>query len=168
LNTRSILTAAFLACLLAASPAFAADFKVGYVDIQRVFRLAPSAIKAAKDIETEFTARDNELQRTAKRLQTMQETLEKNAVTMPESERRTREREFAEATRDFQRRQREFREDLSLRQNEEQAKIIELANKAVSVIAESEKFDLIIQDAVWINPALDITDKVIKALSGGK
>jgi len=168
LNTRSILTAACLALLLAMPLAFAADFKVGYVDIQRVFRQAPSAVKAAKDIENEFSARDQELQRTAKRLQTMQENLEKNLLTLSESERRNKEREFADATRDFQRKQREFREDLSLRQNEAQASIIDRANKAVRVIAEAEKFDLIIQEAVWINPGLDITDKVIKALSDGK
>ncbi|MCL2020696.1 MAG: OmpH family outer membrane protein [Betaproteobacteria bacterium] len=163
---RSILTATFLT--LAALPALAVDFKVGYVDIQRVFQQAPSAIKAAKDIENEFSARDKELQAMAKRLQTMQENLERNAVTMSESERRNKEREFAEVSRDFQRKQREFREDLSMRQSEEQARIIERANKAVSTIAENEKFDLIIQEAVWINPALDITDRVIKALSNGK
>ena len=166
MKTRSILAAAFLT--LAALPALAADFKVGYVDIQRVFQNAPSAIKAAKDIESEFTARDNELQRMAKRLQTMQEDMEKNALTMSESVRRTKEREFADVSRDFQRKQREFREDLSVRQNEVQASIIERANKAVQTIAESEKFDLIIQDAVWINPSLDITERVIKALSNGK
>jgi len=168
LNTRSILTTACLALLFTASLASAADFKIGYVNLQRVFLQAPFAVKAAKDIENEFSARDQELQKTAKRLQTMQETLEKNALTLSESERRNKEREFADASRDLQRKQREFREDLSLRQNEAQASIIDRANKAVRVIAESEKFDLIIQEAVWINPNFDITDRVIKALSDGK
>ncbi|MDR0233587.1 MAG: OmpH family outer membrane protein [Zoogloeaceae bacterium] len=157
-----------MACLFATLPAFAADFKVGFVDIQRVFRQAPSAVKAAKEIENEFSARDQELQRLAKRLQTMQENLEKNAVTLSESDRRNKEREFADLSRDFQRKQREFREDLSMRQNDVQASIIDRANKAVRIIAEGEKFDLIIQEAVWINPALDITDKVIKALGDVK
>lgn len=168
MNTRTILTTACLTWLFVASLASAADFKVGYVDIQRVFRQAPSAVKAAKAIESEFSARNQELEKTAKRLQAMQESLEKNALTLSESERRNKEREFADATRDFQRKQREFREDLSLRQNEAQAAIIDRANKAVRAIAEGEKFDLILQDAVWINPNLDITDKVIKALSDGK
>jgi len=89
-------------------------------------------------------------------------------VTMSESERRKQEREFSELSRDFQRRQREFREDLNLRQNEENAAVIDKANKAIKQIAEAEKFDLILQDVVWVNPRLDITDRVIKALSEGK
>lgn len=154
--------------VLPALPVAAAELKVGYVDIQRVFRQAPTAIKVSKDIESEFSGRDQELQKMAKRLQTMQENLEKNAITMPESERRNKEREFESVSRELQRKQREFREDLNLRQSEAQAAIIDRANKVIKVIAEGEKFDLIIQEAVWISPRLDITDKVVKALSDGK
>ena len=101
----------------------------------------------------------------AKQLQGMQETLEKNAVTMTETDRRTKERELNELSREFQRKQREFREDLNLRQNEENAAIIEKANKAIKQLAETEKYDLIVQDVVWASPKLDITDKIIKALA---
>jgi outer membrane protein len=104
----------------------------------------------------------------AKQLQSLQEGLEKNSVTMSESDRRNKERELNDLSRDFQRKQREFREDLNLRQNEENAAIIEKANKAIKSIAESEKYDLIVQDVVWVSPKLDITDKVIKSLSEGK
>lgn len=146
----------------------AEEIKIGYVNTQRIFRDAPAAVKAAKKLETEFSRRDQDLQRVAKQLQTMQENLEKNSVTMSESERRTKEREFGELQRDFQRKQREFREDLNLRQNEENAAVIEKANKAIKQIAESEKYDLIVQDVVWVSPKLDITDKVIKALAEPK
>ena len=101
----------------------------------------------------------------AKQLQGMQETLEKNALTLSESDRRTKEKELNELSREFQRKQREFREDLNLRQNEENAAIIEKANRAIKQLAESEKFDLIVQDVVWASPKLDITDKIIKALA---
>ncbi len=101
----------------------------------------------------------------AKQLQGMQETLEKNAVTMSETDRRAKERELNDLSREFQRKQREFREDLNLRQNEENAAIIEKANRAIKQLAESEKFDLIVQDVVWASPKLDITDKIIKALA---
>ena len=142
--------------------------KIGYVNTQRIFRDAPTAVKAAKRIEAEFSKRDQDLQRMAKQLQTMQEFLEKNAVTMAEGERRAKEKELNELSREFQRRQREFREDLNLRQNEENAAIIEKANKAIKQIAETEKYDLILQDVVWVSPKLDVTDKIIKALSEGK
>lgn len=162
---------ALLAALLISAPVLsvqAVEFKVGYVNTQRIFRDAPVAVKAAKKIEQEFSKRDQDVQRIAKQLQTLQESLEKNAVTMTESDRRTKERELNELSRDFQRKQREFREDLNLRQNEENAAIIERANKSIKQIAESEKYDLILQDVVWVSPKLDITDKVIKALSEDK
>ena len=153
---------------LPTSYAVAEGVKIGYVNTQRIFRDAPAAVRAAKKIEAEFSRRDQELQGMAKQLQGMQETLEKNAVTMSETDRRAKERELNDLSREFQRKQREFREDLNLRQNEENAAIIEKANKAIKQIAESEKFDLIVQDVVWVSPKLDITDKVIKSLSEGK
>ena len=146
----------------------AAELKVGYVNTQRIFRDAPVAQKAGKKLEGEFAKRDQELQRMAKQLKDMQENLEKNSVTMSETERRAKEKEFADLSREFQRRQREFREDLNLRQNEENAAVIEKANKAIIQIAKDEKYDLILQDVVWVNPRLDITDRVIKALAEGK
>ncbi|MEZ7912099.1 MAG: OmpH family outer membrane protein [Propionivibrio sp.] len=157
-----------LSVVLPATQASAAELKVGYVNTQRIFRDAPTAVKAQKRIEAEFSKRDQDLQRMAKQLQGLQETLEKNSVTMSESERRGKEKELNDLSREFQRRQREFREDLNLRQNEENAAIIEKANKAIKQLAENEKFDLIVQDVVWVSPRLDVTDKIIKALSDGK
>jgi outer membrane protein len=145
-----------------------ADFKVGYVNTQRLFRDAPVAIKAQKKLDAEFSKRDQDLQKLAKQLQALQEGLEKNSMTLSESDRRNKERELNDLNRDFQRKQREFREDLNLRQNEEMAAVLEKGNKAIKAIAEAEKFDLIMQDAVYVSPRLDITDKVIKALSDGK
>ncbi|MBK9447598.1 MAG: OmpH family outer membrane protein [Betaproteobacteria bacterium] len=153
---------------LPVAQAVAAEMKIGYVNTQRIFRDAPAAQKAAKKIEAEFSKRDQELQRMAKQLQSLQEGMEKNAVTMADSDRRNKERELNDLSRDFQRKQREFREDLNLRQNEENAAIIEKANKAIKQIAEADKYDLIVQDVVWVNPKLDITEKVIKSLSEGK
>ena len=169
MNTKIATLLVALATALPVSYASAADaLKIGYVNTQRIFRDAPTAVKAAKKIETEFSARDQDLQQMAKQLQSMQESLEKNAVTMAESERRTKEKELNEQSREFQRKQREFREDLNLRQNEENAAIIEKANKAIKQLAESEKYDLILQDVVWVSPKLDVTDKIIKVLSEGK
>jgi len=161
--------ATFLVALMVSLPvsyvSASESVKIGYVNTQRIFRDAPAAVKAAKKIEAEFSRRDQELQRMAKQLQGMQESLEKNAVTMTETDRRTKEKELNELSREFQRKQREFREDLNLRQNEENAAIIEKANKAIKQLAETEKFDLIVQDVVWASPKLDITEKIIKALA---
>ncbi|MBV6475837.1 MAG: OmpH family outer membrane protein [Rhodocyclaceae bacterium] len=152
---------------LLALPA-AAETKIGFVNTEKIFREAAPAVRAQKKIEKEFEKRDQDMQRLAKQLQSMQEGLEKNAVTMSESEKRNKEREFNDLNREFQRKQREFREDLNQRRNEELAAVLERANKTIKAIAEAEKFDVILQEAVYAAPRIDITDKVIKALSDGK
>ena len=144
-----------------------ADSKIGAINIQRILAEAPQSARAKKKIEKDFESRDQDLARIAKQLKAMQENIDKNAVTMAEAERRTKEREFGDLNREFQRKQREFREDLSQRQNEEMAAIFGRVNKVVKQIAEAEKYDIIFQEAAYINPRIDITDKVIKALGDG-
>ncbi|PKO84062.1 MAG: hypothetical protein CVU17_05660 [Betaproteobacteria bacterium HGW-Betaproteobacteria-11] len=153
--------------LLSIAGAAQAESKIGFINSQRILAESPQAARAKKKIEKDFEKRDQDLQRMGKQIQTLQETLDKNSATMAESERRTKERELADLTRDIQRKQREFREDLSQRQNEEMAAIFDRVNKAIKQIAETEKYDVILQDAVYFNPRIDITDKVIKALGDG-
>jgi outer membrane protein len=86
---------------------------------------------------------------------------------LSESQRNTRQRQLVEQDREFQRKRREFQEDLNSRKNEELQLVIERANRVVRSLAEAEKFDLILQEAVYVNAKHDITDKVIKALNAG-
>ncbi|MBL8446889.1 MAG: OmpH family outer membrane protein [Zoogloeaceae bacterium] len=153
---------------MASSSLVMAETKIGFVNSDKVMREAAPAVRAQKRLEKEFEKRDQDLQRIAKDLQSMQEGLEKNGMTLAESDRKTKEREFNDLNRDFQRRQREFREDLNQRRNEELASVLDRANKAVKQIAELEKFDIIFQEAVYASPRIDITDKVIKALADSK
>ena len=150
--------------LLSLTSAVHAESRIGFVNSQRVMNEAPQAAKAKKKIEKDFEKRDQDLQKIAKQLKELQESLEKNGATMPETERKNKEREFGDLNRDFQRKQREFREDLSQRQNEETAAIFDRVNKVIKQIADAEKYDIIFQEAVYASPRIDITDKVIKAL----
>src|SRR5882672_2619975 len=141
--------------------------KFGFVNTERILRDAAPAQRAQKKIEAEFQKRDQELARVADQLKRMQEEMEKNSVTMSETQRRAKEREFGDLNRDFQRKQREFREDLNQRRNEELAQVVEQANRVIRQIAEQEKFDIIFQEMpAYVSPRIDITDKVIKALEG--
>ena len=168
-NPHRILAALAAAATLAAAGAAtaqAADYKIGFVNTERLFRDAAPAKRAQQKLEKEFAVRDGEIQKLSKQVRDLQALLEKDGVTMAEAERRNRERDLANLSRDLQRSQREFREDLNLRRNEELASVQERANKVIQQIAESEKFDLIIQDpVVYASQKIDITDKVIKALA---
>ena len=165
---KRLITSLLAAFFAVGAVAAEAEPRIGFVNGQRVINEAPQAAKAKKKLEKEFEKRDQELQKLAKQLQTVQETLEKNGITLSDGDRRNKERELADLNREFQRRQREFREDLNLRQNEEMAVIYERVNKVIKQIAEAEKYDLILQEAVYVSPRLDITDRVIKALVEAK
>jgi len=157
-----------LAMLFVAGIAFAQanDYKIGFVNTERLFREATPAKRAQQKLEREFAGRDSDIQKLSKQVRDLQALLEKDGVTMAESERRNKERDLANMSRDLQRLQREFREDLNLRRNEELAAVQERANKVIQQIAEAEKFDLILQDpVVYASGRIDITDKVIKALA---
>ena len=165
---QTLLQALSIAVLaLPVAPALAQG-KIGFVNTEKIMRDSAPAQRAQKKIEGEFTKRDQELTRIADQLKRMQEDLEKNAMTLSESQRRTKERELADLDRDFQRKRREFQEDLNQRRNEELAQVLEQANRAIRALAEQEKYDIIFQDAVYANPRIDLTDRVIKTLGEGK
>jgi outer membrane protein len=158
--------AAVLACAAAPAAAQAADYKIGFVNGERLLREAAPAKRAQAKLEKEFAGRQADLQKLDKQVQALQQSLDRDGATMSESDRRNKERDLANMTRDLQRSQREFREDLNLRKNEELASMQERANKVIQQIAVDEKFDLIVQEPViYASPRIDITDRVIKALS---
>ncbi len=158
-------TFAVLALSFGIATAGAADLKIGFIDAERVNRESAPAERASKQLEKEFAPRAQELQRRENQIKALQGQLEKEAMTMSESDRRAKEQELARLNLDFQRMQREYREDLNLRRNQELSALFERANRIIRQIAESEKFDLILQEAVYRSPRIDITDKVLKALS---
>jgi outer membrane protein len=156
---------AFSFALVCSSRLEAAELKVGFIDAERINRESAPAELASKRLEKEFAPRAQELQRREGQIKTLQAQLEKEAMTMSESDRRTKEQELSRITLDFQRLQRSYSEDLNLRRNQELQSLFERANRVIKQIAESEKFDLIVQEAVYRSPRIDITERVLKALA---
>jgi outer membrane protein len=161
--TAKILVAAALSAWVLG--AGAAEIKVGFVNTERVFREAAPAKRAQQKLEREFASRNAEVAKVEKQGRDLQTELERENVTIPEPQRREKERQLADISRNFQRMQREIREDLNLRRNEELASVQERATRVINQIAEQEKFDLILQEAVFASGKIDITDKVIRALA---
>jgi outer membrane protein len=149
-------------------PLLAEDFRVGFINTDRIFREANTAKVAQTKLEQEFSKREKELVDLGNSLKTNSEKLERDLPTLSETQRATKQRQLADQDRDFQRKRREFQEDLNARKNEELQLVLEKANKVVKQVAETEKYDLILQEAVYINPKHDITEKVIKAINSGK
>ena len=164
----------FMRYLLASSlltigmPLWAEDFRVGFINTDRIFREANTAKVAQTKLEQEFSKREKDLVDLGNSLKTNSEKLERDLPTLSETQRTTKQRQLADQDREFQRKRREFQEDLNARKNEELQMVLEKANKVVKQVAEAEKYDLILQEAVYINPKHDITEKVIKAINTGK
>ncbi len=158
------------ALVLAWAPAVHAQetAKVGFVSLERILRDSAAAKSAQTKLEAEFAKRSKEMQDFANRLKPMFERLEKDAAVMSDSERVRRQRELSDQDKEFQRKQREFNEDLNQRRNEELAGIVERANRVIKQIAEAEKYDVILQEAVYVNPRIDMTERVIRALNAAK
>ena len=146
----------------------AQEFKVGVVNLDRIFREANSAKAAQTKLEQEFSKREKELTDLAAQLKTQSDKFEREAPTLAESQRTVRQRQLVDQDRTFQTKRREFQEDLSARKNEELQQVIERANKVVKTLAENEKYDLILQESVYVNPKHDITDKVLRALNASR
>lgn len=142
-----------------------AQFKAGFVNTDRVLSEANAAKTAQTRLEQEFSKREKELVNMGNALKTASDAFERDAPTMSESQRSAKQRQLVEQDRDFQRKRREFQEDLGARKNEELARVLDVANKVVQQVAEAEKYDIIFQEVVYVNPQHDITDKVIKAIN---
>ena len=146
-------------------PLMAQEFRVGFVNTDRIFRETNTAKAAQAKLEQEFARREKEMTELGNSLKGLSEKFEREAPTLPESQRAQRQKQLVDQDRDFQRKRREFQEDLNSRKNEELQQVLERANRVVKQVAEAEKYDVVLQEAVYINPKHDITDKVIKALN---
>jgi outer membrane protein len=145
----------------------AQELKVGVVNLDRVLRDATPAKAAQAKLDTEFNSRAKQLNEAEQKLKSASDKFERDAPTLGEGERIRRQRELVDQDRELQRKRREFQEDLNQRKNEELANVLDRANKVVKQIFDQEKFDLILQEAVFASNRVDITDKVIKALNNG-
>jgi outer membrane protein len=157
-----------LGMLALCAQAQAQDFKVGFVNTDRIFREANTAKAAQAKLEQEFSKREKELNDLGNTLKSLSDKFEREAPALSESQRTQRQKQLLDQDRDFQRKRREFQEDLNARKNEELQQVLERANRVVKQVAEAEKYDVVLQEAVYINPKHDITDKVIKALNAAK
>ncbi len=166
--SKRVLTALALATASLTLPAFAQDFKIGFINTDRIFRDANSAKAAQAKLEQEFSRREKELNDLGIQIKAAADKLDKDAPTLSESQKTARQKQIVDQDRDFQRKRREFQEDLSARKNEELQQVLERANKVVKQVAEAEKYDLVLQEVVYINPKHDMTEKVLKALNAAK
>jgi outer membrane protein len=159
----------FSACLgLAAFAASAQEVRIGFINTERVMKESNTAKQAQVKLEQEFSKREKENNDAFVALKAAAEKYDRDAPTLSESQRMARQKQLGEQDRELQRKRREFQEELNARKNDELQLLLANANRVIKQIAEAEKYDLILQDAVYINPKFDITEKVLKVLNASK
>jgi len=159
--------AVFLVGFLAFGTAQAQQLSIGVINSQRILAESPQMKAATARLKQEFEKREADLQDMDARINASQAKYEKDAPVMSEADRAKAQRDLTELVKDFQRRKREFQEDVNQRRNEEFDGALTKVNKVVRQVAEENKFDLILQDTgtAYFSPRIDITDKVLKALN---
>jgi len=141
---------------------------LGFVSTDRLLKEANAAKTAQSKLEQEFSKREKELVDIGSSIKSAADKFDREAPTLPETQRQSRQKQLVEQDRDFQRKRREFTEDLNARKNEELQLVIQRANKVIKDVAVADKYDFVFQDAVYVDPKHDITDKVLKALNAAK
>jgi len=167
----TLFTRQFTSALLLGLAAFCAqaeEIRIGFINTDRIFKESTTAKQAQAKLEQEFSKREKDLVDAEKSFKTAVEKFEREAPTLSEPQRLSRQKQLGEQDRDFQRKRREFQEELNARKNEEFQQVLERANRVIKQVAETEKYDLVLQEAVYINPKHDITDKVLKVINAAK
>lgn len=161
---KEALIAAAGAALLCGSVS-AADFKVGVVSPARILSESAPAVAAQNKLKSYFKTREEELNRDIRDFRSRAQKFEKDSPVMTDTERMKQRNSLAESERDIARRQRALVEERNQRANEESQIILQRANRIIQDIAKKQKFDLILQDAIWASPRADITEQVMKELN---
>ena len=156
---------AMLLPVLLSAQAGAQSLKIGYVNVTRIESESAMAKQAAETLKNEFAPRERQLQEMQKQGNDLQSDLEKNSANMPAAERQAKEKRFAAMAQQYQQAQRALFEEVEARKRESFAIFIGEVNGIIKNIAEADKFDLIIQQAVYSSSQIDITEQVLKEIA---
>lgn len=149
-------------------PAFIHAGGIGYLDVIRVAEESPQYQAARQALQAELEQREKDLRRLSNQLKDKETRLQRNAAVMSDVESKKLEREIVALRRKLQNSRDEFRDELSLRQNEERTKLLRQVAEVVKTIGKEEKFDLILTDGVaYASKTVDISDKVLTRLKQG-
>ena len=161
---------ALLALAATSLPAGAAQAqaKIGVVNIARLLQEAPQAQAASAALENEFAARRRDLENQQKDLKTREDKLAKDGAVMAEAERRNAEKTLRDGQRELARKQNEFLEDLNVRRNEALGQLQRSVLQEVQAYAKSAGLDVVVADALYASPSVDITSQVLSALQARK
>ena len=155
----------FCAALLLPAVAFAQPFKVGVINGNRILAESEMSRSAAEQMKKEFAPREEQLRDLQKQGVDLKGELDRDGEKMKPADRQAKEKRLAGLSQQFEQLQRSFAEDVEFRQREVRMRIIGEINAVMQSIADAEKFDLILPQAVYGGAEIDLTDRVLKEMA---
>lgn len=141
------------------------ELKIGFVDGTRLSQEAPQAKTASDRLAKEFEPRKNEILKAQEQIREREERLTKDGSFMSAADKQKKERELATADRELRMKQTEFQEDLTIRRNDELAKVMDSLRSAIQEYGKSEGYDLILFEGVsYASDRVNLTDAILKKL----
>ena len=136
--------------------------KLGYVNPERVYTETQAAKRIEATLQHEFSSQQHHLVQLQQEGLALQKQLSDNKLS--NSERKKLDAQLLEKGQQYRITATRLAEEYNLRRNEEFAALQDNANTIIKNIAEKEKYDLIVQEAVFVSRKYDITDRVIQLL----
>jgi outer membrane protein len=161
---RSLVLALLCAGAMAQASAQSGMSRIGFVYTERLMTESKLAKAADAKLQSEFSKRQKQLDDAVQKYKVSREKFDDEAPKLSDVDRTKRTRELLDMEKDVQRMQREYNEDLFQRKNEERAAIAQKAYKLIEQVAEQEHLDVVLQEAIWTSPRIDITDRILKLL----
>ena len=155
---------AVLSLSLLTAPAWGQELKVGFVSLQKAISESKSGQSARESFQTAIKERQEALLKEKQAIESRRKDLEKQAVLMKESERAKAQREFQLRVRDYERKTRDMREELALREQEVTNSILKDLQKVIAEVGKTGRFTMILEQGqlLYTDKGIDITDEVIR------
>ena len=151
--------------LLVAGTAAAQTGKIGVINMIRIEKESPIAIRAEEILKQEFESRRLQVDDQTKRAEAARDRLKKEHARLSPTDARAREREAAEMLRKAEQGRLRFVEELEARKRELRVKFFEEVNASIKAVAEAGGFDLIVHKAAFARPTVDVTPMVLKEMA---
>ncbi len=142
----------------------AADFKMGFVDIDRAANDSEEGKKAVSGLKDLMSSKQATINEKGKNIERMKADLEKQASIISPDAKKAKLDEIERSEREFQRMLSDVNLELEKRRRELTESVYKEIIEIIGKLGQEEKYDMIFpaQSMLYGNKALDLTDTIIK------
>jgi outer membrane protein len=168
---RRFLLVGILACCIAAAPAFAADLKLGYIDMQRALNASEAGKEAKEQLATRVKKYQEEINTKQESIKKLKDELEKQGMLLSESARAAKEKDYQQRLKEFQRFTKDAQDELQGKDEEFTRKILEGMEKIIQEFGRKNGYTFIFvknEGMLFVDDKVDVTEEVLKILNASR